>query len=296
MQPLSTLSSSNMVDYFLSLNVASSKNLADRARNFFHKHGISTWMCTDIEGGDTYRDQILGNVRDAKVFLIFLNEKWAQSQECTFEYNYAMRKRLVKEKPVIMPLVTESFDLEKYAHVDALMANCQGLFFSNCATEEDAFKKIVESLQNVVPYQAEAPAPKPAPKVARLSENESKELEIVTRSLDANGPQTLPSGKWQGFFVDHRVLRGHSAGSKWLIDVNITFFDLNTFTGTGIDDIGPFTFTNGFVNGTSVQFVKDYGTHRVLYEGQVMGVQMLGRWKLEPNPDISGEWAMWPIS
>ena len=28
---------SNMVDYFLSLNVASSKNLADRARNFFHK-------------------------------------------------------------------------------------------------------------------------------------------------------------------------------------------------------------------------------------------------------------------
>jgi len=131
LQPLSTLSSSNMVDYFLSLNVASSKNLADRARNFFHKHGISTWMCTDIEGGDTYRDQILGNVRDAKVFLIFLNEKWAQSQECTFEYNYAMRKRLVKEKPVIMPLVTESFDLEKYAHVDALMANCQGLFFSN---------------------------------------------------------------------------------------------------------------------------------------------------------------------
>lgn len=132
------------------------------------------------------------------------------------------------------------------------------------------------------------------------------------------------TGKWQGFFVDHRVLRGHSAGSKWLIDVNITFFDLNTFTGTGIDDIGHFNFTNGFVNGkcikentfrenlgksvwsstqfydfvsgTSVQFVKDYGTHRVLYEGQVMGVQMVGRWKLEPNPDISGEWAMWPIS
>lgn len=66
--------------------------------------------------------------------------------------------------------------------------------FFKCATEEDAFKKIVESLRNVVPYQAEAPAPKPAPKVARLSENESKELEIVTRSLDANGPQTLPSG------------------------------------------------------------------------------------------------------
>lgn len=56
----------------------------------FFRHGISTWMCTDIEGGDTYREEIIANVRDAKVFLIFLNEKWAQSQECTFEYNYAM--------------------------------------------------------------------------------------------------------------------------------------------------------------------------------------------------------------
>ena len=53
-------------------------------------HGISTWMCTDIDGGENFRDEILANVRDAKVFLIFLNEKWAKSQECTFEYNYAV--------------------------------------------------------------------------------------------------------------------------------------------------------------------------------------------------------------
>ena len=50
-------------------------------------------MCTDIDGGDTFREEIVANVRDAKVFLIFLNEKWAKSQECTFEYNYAMVTR-----------------------------------------------------------------------------------------------------------------------------------------------------------------------------------------------------------
>ena len=50
-------------------------------------------MCTDIDGGDTFREEILANVRDAKVFLIFLNEKWAKSQECTFECNYAMVTR-----------------------------------------------------------------------------------------------------------------------------------------------------------------------------------------------------------
>ena len=46
-------------------------------------------MCTDIDGGETFREEILANVRDAKVFLIFLNEKWARSDECVFEYNYA---------------------------------------------------------------------------------------------------------------------------------------------------------------------------------------------------------------
>ena len=35
-------------------------------------------MCTDIDGGDSFRDEILANVRDAKVFLIFVNEKLAK--------------------------------------------------------------------------------------------------------------------------------------------------------------------------------------------------------------------------
>ena len=55
--------------------------------SFCFSYGISTWMCTDIEGGQTFREEILANVRDAKVFLIFLNQEWA---ECVFEYNYAM--------------------------------------------------------------------------------------------------------------------------------------------------------------------------------------------------------------
>lgn len=52
-------------------------------------------MCTDIDGGDSFREEILANVRDAKVFLIFVNENWAKSQECAFEFNYAMVRHLV---------------------------------------------------------------------------------------------------------------------------------------------------------------------------------------------------------
>jgi len=57
------------------------------------------------------------------------------------------------------------------------------------------------------------------------------------------------SGNWQGYFVDKRALRGHASGSKWLIDVNITFQSSNQFTGKGKDDVGPFTFTNGKITG-----------------------------------------------
>ena len=57
-------------------------------------------MCTDIEGGQTFREEILANVRDAKVFLIFLNQKWAKSAECVFEYNYAMVRHWLSIPPV----------------------------------------------------------------------------------------------------------------------------------------------------------------------------------------------------
>ena len=49
-------------------------------------------------------------------------------------------------------------------------------------------------------------------------------------------------------------------------------------------------------SGSKVQFVKQYARHWVLYDGEVMGVQMVGRWKLETNYNVNGDWALWPIS
>ena len=77
-------------------------------------------------------------------------------------------------------------------------------------------------------------------------------------------------GNWQGYFVDKRALRGHAAGSKWLIDVNITFQNSGQFTGKGKDDIGPFTFANGKISGKYNAFnsyftrVKCHGDLRII--------------------------------
>ena len=43
----------------------------------------------------------------------------------------SQRKNLVKNTPKIMPFVIEMFDMEKYPHVDALLANCQGVFLNS---------------------------------------------------------------------------------------------------------------------------------------------------------------------
>lgn len=65
------------------------------------------------------------------------------------------------------------------------------------------------------------------------------------------------SGLWEGYFVDNRALRGKSAGSEWLIDVDMTFQSRDQFTARGSDEIGSFTFKNGKITGAcSTQYIK----------------------------------------
>jgi len=65
------------------------------------------------------------------------------------------------------------------------------------------------------------------------------------------------SGLWKGYFVDNRALRGKSAGSTWLIDVNMTFQSRDQFTARGSDEIGSFTFKNGQITGACItQYTK----------------------------------------
>ena len=56
-----------------------------------------------------------------------------QSYWCSYTsvlFYCIQRKNLTKKSPVIMPIVTEDFNIEKYAHVDALLANFQGVFLN----------------------------------------------------------------------------------------------------------------------------------------------------------------------
>lgn len=70
--------------------------------------------------------------------------------------------------------------------------------FLQCSSENDAFKQIMDKLQGVVPMKAATTAAALKPvhrsRPAKLSDEESKEISIVRKSLTTKGVQTLPSG------------------------------------------------------------------------------------------------------
>ena len=55
------------------------------------------------------------------------------------------------------------------------------------------------------------------------------------------------------------------------------------------------SFWTDLFTGSSVQFVKQYATHKVLYNGEVKEGKMMGHWRLESFQSVKGEWKMWPV-
>ena len=75
------------------------------------------------------------------VFTALLNRSYA-----SVSFFYIQRNNLTKKSPVIMPIVTEDFNREKYAHVDALLANFQGVFLNQVKCVHFFFLTTAESV------------------------------------------------------------------------------------------------------------------------------------------------------
>ena len=57
------------------------------------------------------------------------------------------------------------------------------------------------------------------------------------------------SGKWHGYFIDHRDFLNKPPNSKWDMEINMEFTNNKQFTATGSDEVGPFTFKEGKITG-----------------------------------------------
>lgn len=90
----------------------------------------------------------------------------------------------------------------------------------------------------------------------------------------------LPSGEWEGFYCYNNSPLQH----KMSIQLR---FSNNKITGSGIDDIEPFTWSGKYdLNDFKSTKTKSYSKHKILYKGDIDENGIWGIW--ENVVDISG--------
>jgi len=83
----------------------------------------------EMGAGVQFREEIVVHASGSKAFIALLNENWAESKECRYEFNIATRSNLSKGFPVIIPVVLKQFDWNKYPLLLGTMANTNALFY-----------------------------------------------------------------------------------------------------------------------------------------------------------------------
>jgi len=111
------------------LQCSSSETMARELNQYIRDKGYSTWICVEMQGGNNYRDEIVVNAAGSKVLIALMNVKWADSKECRYEFNIALRANLTKGFPHIIPVIMENFDWSSYPTLVGTMANTNAIFY-----------------------------------------------------------------------------------------------------------------------------------------------------------------------
>jgi len=140
-------------DVMISFSVKSMVNTARKLQALLHEKGYSTWLCLDIKPGENFRDKIIENARFCNTFVPMINEDWALSKECEFEYNIALKSCNKTRKPIIVPIIIGMFDTSQYNVIEGLLASTQVIFVENKDENSDAmsiaFKQVIDVLQSL---------------------------------------------------------------------------------------------------------------------------------------------------
>jgi len=139
---------SDKYEVMISFHVESSKVLAKQLKEYLEQRNISVFVCTDLKPGSNFRTKIATAALHCKVFVPLINEEWAKSKECDYEYNIAQRSSIKEGHPIIAPIIVTKFDVKLYDIVQALLCNFN-VIFMNDEPPENAFTAINEVVKNL---------------------------------------------------------------------------------------------------------------------------------------------------
>lgn len=172
-------------DVMISLNCRTMSDTAIQLKKYLQSKGFSTWICMDMDGGQAFRSEIVVAATASKVFLPLINEAWALSKECQYEYNIAQRNELTVESPVVLPVIVEEFDFKKHPSVFGMMANTNALFMTDVSAQESVFENVITSIRvaGVVPGGPVTTYELPELKVKQFPPSSSAPVGRVTPSV-----------------------------------------------------------------------------------------------------------------
>jgi hypothetical protein len=114
----------------------------------------------------------------------------------------------------------------------------------------------------------------------------AKDPFMSTKEINLETDTRLPSGEWNGFYVEsHQPRRG------WM-NLYMSFAN-GIIEGEGTDYVGPWVATGDYDLQTGIcSWVKQYlGKHRVVYSGRISENGIQGQWEISY---ITGEFHIWP--
>jgi len=140
------MSKADNIDCMVSFCTKTQTNFVAKLTSKLEASRIRVWNCLKIKAGEKWVDLIAQNVEDAEIFLLVIDEAWANSPECMQEFMFARQLNLQSQnvKPVLLPLLFE-FDFKKFAHLKMMFASLQFMEASKFKNEDEFIKEVTKT-------------------------------------------------------------------------------------------------------------------------------------------------------
>ena len=291
-------------DFFISLNVASSLKIAEALKSFLQdRYKGKVFLCTEMAGGASFRDQIVDALESCKVFIPLINSEWIDSPECLDEFNHARRLNLISHKigkthppetriPVILPVYFDGFNFLLYKET-RLLASSVNFLPLVPAHPDDTWNRIYSSVAYLHPPGLENPV---------VTSNPASELDEKTKTGMNNlknevGDDLLVGGGGGTFVLSGKTVNSYD-GNTTLTERCLITFSGGKVTGT-IDykagtlyndsDIAPIEGTYDLASlKTHWTEIYHHGSSHFVYDGKIEHNKIVGTYFWQEKPSAVG--------
>jgi len=296
-------------DFFISLNVSTALKYGESLKKFIERRypGIRVFICTEMLGGASYREQIVDAIESSHVIVPLINDGWATSGECSDEFDMARRTNLISHKtgktkapdarqPVIVPVFDPDCNIFAYKET-RLLASTVNFLPLDKSDPDKTWEKVFASIEWIKPKGMPQPAVSISSQaskdeVADWIGNKDNQKQLAMQKGEASN-SLLQSGG--GTFVLKGQTVNNYDGNTTVTDRCLLTFADGKVTGSvdyhagtlyNSGDVSPVEGTYDLKTRKSLwNEIYHHGTSTFVYEGTIdeEGIKGTYFWKQKPT-------------